>query len=198
MSDKRRSIPLIAGVSILFLIPIGVGAFAVSYLGGEEEGATETDGTAIKEPETDSFGFYSEESAAPMPSFDSERGGANPVEDGGIPIGKYSNPPTEVESGRKTYYGNYQGPLNDSGSSINRNKSIQRTLGGSASGASSSSSSSSIYRDSGNNELADPLEDESLVDSLEDDSFLEVPDSERESIPLAPVSEPLSQPDIAR
>ena len=133
-----------------------------------------------------------------MPSLDSERGGANPVEDGGIPIGKYSNPPTTVESGRGMYDNNYQNPLDDSNSSVDRNKSIQRTLGGSTSEYNSSDSSNSIYRDTESNDLADPLEDESLVDSLEDDSFLEVPDSESESIPLAPVSEPLSQPDIER
>ena len=199
MSDKRRSIPLIAGVSILFLIPIGIGAFSVSYISSEEDGSADTGEATLKQPETDAFGFYDTESAAPAPSSDSGRGGSNPnsATEEGIQIGKYSNPPASVKSGGDIP-GSYTRPLDDSGSSIERNKSIQRGLGNPTSEYNPSASYDSSFSGTEDNSLAEPLDDDSLVSPLEDDGFLEVPDSDSGSVPLAPVSEPLSQPDIAR
>lgn len=182
MPDNYKSLPFIVGVSLLFLVPVGIGAFAYSSLrdNSDEQQTTEADSL----PESSPFeGLPREQNiqAAPMPS--TENGGSAEIDSDssqGIPIGKYSNPPTQIESYGKNTTPRTR-PLDDSGSIVDRNRFIQQDADRQAPDYSTPSASNN-FKDT---------EDNSLIEPLEDDSFLEVPETEDETPPLSPVAEPL-------
>ena len=163
--------PFLAGVSILFLVPIGIVAFTYSSLQGNETNPSEPSLTRQNGAEDSEIEFV------PLPSYESETGGANPNDTEGIPIGKYSNPPTSIETGRGIPEASSRSSSFDS--SVDRNRLRQETIIESSPDYSAPSSSNS-YNQPDNNSLAAPLED---------DSFLEVP--EAESVPLFPFNESL-------
>lgn len=175
MSDNYKSLPFIVGVSLLFIVPIGVGGFAYSSLGdnGEE---SETTNQKNQDPLE---GFPSEQNIEPRPVPPTETGGAGTLDNSsqGIPTGKYSNPPTQIETFGSDAPSPSR-PLDDSGS-VELNRLRQNR----------DRQTPDYSMPAASNDFKD-TEDNSLVDPLSDDSFLQVPESE-DSEPLSPVTEPL-------
>ena len=176
MLDDYKSISFLAGVSILLLIPIGIGAFTYSTLTNDESSPPEQSAT------NDNLGEDSDVQFAPVPTYQSETGGSNADSTEGIPTGKYSNPPTNIETGSGMPSAGSRS-RSDFDSSVDRNRLRQQTTINSTPDYSAPSSSNSYNEP----------EDNSLVAPLEDDSFLETPENETESVPLSPVAEPLFQ-----
>lgn len=191
MLDNYKSLPLIAGVSILFLIPIGIGAFAFSYLAGDsdtnpsnssnEARATNKSGSSNSTP---GLGGEDNLRVVPVPP-SNDRGGGAIDSNEGIPIGKYSNPSTDIPVGEGlTPTTNRR--IDDFDSSIDRNRAIQQSIDNNSTPDYNAPSSSNNYQM--------PASDNSLVTPLEDDSFLELPESSSDSEPAAIPTEPLFQP----
>jgi hypothetical protein len=189
MLDNYKSIPFLAGICILFITPLSLGAFVYSSFRAD---STETadDSTA----KNDSLGGLATESnikAAPLPLSESGSGGSNTDSTTGIPTGKYSNPPTTIETGSEELIPQTsQNPIDNFDSSVDRNRAIQQTMNDSINDSIDPSipdynapASSNNYNDTQEN---------SLIEPLEDDSLLEAPTSTPETDPLAPVTEPLS------
>ena len=180
MPDNYKSLPFIFGVSLMFLFPLSIGGFVYTSL--RNEAKEQQTGQGDSSPETSTFeGLPREQNikAAPIPSPESSGSAETNSDSEGIPIGKYSDPPTQIES-----YGEQatsrSRPLDDSESSVDRNRLIQ-DANKLVPDYSQPSASNNFKR----------TEDNSLVAPLEDDSFLEVPESEDETPPLSPVAEPL-------
>ena len=176
MLDDYKSIPFLAGISILLLIPIGIGAFTYSSLTNDEPSPSGQSATNKNSGEDSDVQF------APVPTYQSETGGSNADSTEGIPIGKYSNPPTNIETGSGMPDIDSRSP-SDFDSSVDRNRLRQQTTINSTPDYTAPSSSNSYNEP----------EDNSLVAPLDDDSFLEIPEDEAESVPLSPVAEPLFQ-----
>ena len=176
MSDNYKSLPFIVGVSLLFIVPIAVGGFVYSSLGNDAE-ETETTNQRNEDPFER---LPSQQNIEPIPVPPTEAsGGAGMVDNSseGIPIGKYSNPPTEIETS-KTDNLNPRRPLDDD-SSVELNRLRQHR----------DRQTPDYSIPAASNDFQD-TEDNSLIDPLSDDSFLQVPESE-DSEPLSPVTEPL-------
>lgn len=107
----------------------------------------------------------------------------------GIPTGTYSNPPTTIESGSETVPQKSAPPTEDFTSSVDRNRSIQQSLNNNSVDNSFPDYSSPAPSNNYNNS-----QDNSLIKPLEENSLLESPATTRETVPLAPVGEPLSEP----
>lgn len=193
MLDNYKSIPFLAGICILFITPLSLGAFVYSSFRADspdQSSDSAEDSTAKK----DSLGGLSTESnikAAPLPLSESGSGASNSDSTTGIPTGKYSNPPTTIETGREGLIPQTsQNPIDNFESSVDRNQAIQQTMNDSTNDSMDPSipdynapASSNNYNDTQEN---------SLIEPLEDDSLLEAPTSTSETDPLAPITEPLS------
>lgn len=180
MPDNYKSLPFIFGVSLMLLFPLGIGGFVYTSLRNEAD--EQQTGQADSSPETSTFeGLPREQNIrpAPIPSPENSGGAGTSSDSEGIPIGKYSNPPTQIESSGEQAISRNR-PLDDSGSSVDRNRLIQDA----------NMLAPDYSQPSASNNFKG-TEDNSLVDPLEDDSFLEVPESEDETPPLSPVAEPL-------
>lgn len=182
MSNEYKSLPLMAGVSILFLIPIGIGAFAVSTISGDSDrhspSTAADDSAKISRKKSPN----EELKTVPIPSAD-YRGGSDAVDaDGGIPLGTYSNPSTTIPTGRGLTSSRNRG-IGNFGSSIERNRAIGDSIDRNSTPDYSAPSSSNNYN-TPDNRLAAPLED---------DRFLELPDSDSNSEPVTIPTEPLFQ-----
>lgn len=193
MLDDYKSIPFIAGVSLLLVVPIWIGAYTYSSLTNNDEnqsaGQTEDSPT-----ESDPFTELTRDSnlpTTPIPPSESYGGGqGNSDADTGIPIGKYSNPPTTIETGDGSSMSgsSITRPDDHFASSIERNRSIQETIGNSSPDYSTPAASNSYnYNDTQDNSLVESLEDDNLLESSEDDN-------ENEFVPLSPATEPLFNP----
>lgn len=186
MLDNHRTLSLLIGVGLIFVVPISIGTFAFSTLLDDDEGqkAETTDSSA----EEDSFDGLAREQnikITPLPPVESNgSGGVGYDSSGGIPIGRYSHPPTRIESFEEDY-SNTNRSLDSPGSSIELNRLRQEQLDSSIPDYSMPSSSNNFKS----------TEDNNLIDSLSDD-MLEVPESETETEteipPLSPITEPLS------
>ena len=182
MLDDYKSLPFIIGVCLLLLVPIGIGSFAYSTLRNDAEESEA--GTADFQPEKNSFdGLARERNIKPAPIAPAESSGGAGISsdsDEGIPIGKYSNPPTQIDSfGSDSYDPSQSRPL-DNRSSVEQNRLRQQTMDSQTSDYSLPASSNDFKN----------TEDNSIVAPLSDDDFLEVPETE-DSEPVSPVTEPL-------
>ena len=194
MLDNHKSIPLLIGVSILFLIPIGIGAFTFTALQGDSK-QEQTGEAADSQPDGASpYGLSTETNIRPRPMPQSSEGrGEGAIGDHsateGIPTGKYSNPPTRIRAG-EVYMPGATSPIDNFDSSVERNKqnqNIDTTLPDYSAPSSSNNFDSNLNRS----------DDDSLITPLEEEEdFLEVPDSDDdEELPvLSPVGEPSTQP----
>ncbi|MEL6495797.1 MAG: hypothetical protein AAFQ41_11860 [Cyanobacteria bacterium J06623_7] len=174
MLDNYKSIPLLAGVSILLLFPVGIGAFTYSALNDRE---SNSQSELLQNPD---FSEDTEIQVVPIPSDESLSGGGNPESTSEIPLGKYSNPPTTIETGRGIT-DSYSRSRNTFDSSVDRNSLRQQT---------NIDTTPDYSAPAASNGYKSPT-DNSLVAPLEDDTFLKVPENEAESAPLSPMSEPL-------
>ena len=180
MLDDYKSPSFIFGVCLLLLIPIGVGSFTYSALRNDSQ---ETEAkTADFQPNRNSFeGLAREQNIKPIPIAPVQTSGSAGVSydsNQGIPIGKYSNPPTQIGSLTDSYDSSQNQTLNYR-SSIEFNRLRQQNINSQTSDYSLPSASNN-FKDTNN----------SLIDPLSDDSFLSVPETESEE-PLSPVAEPL-------
>jgi hypothetical protein len=202
MLDNYKSIPFLAGVSILLMTSLSIGAFVYSSLRADSTDQS-TDTAGESKTETDSFGrsgtggsdTESNLKSAPLPSVESSGASSDTNSTTGIPTGKYSNPPTTLETGSEDLIPNTsQRPSENFESSVDRNRAIQQTMNDSINDSMdpsipdySAPASSNNYNDT---------QDNSLLEPLEDDSLLEAPTSTSESTPqtapLSPVTEPSS------
>jgi hypothetical protein len=193
MLDNYKSIPFLAGICILFITPLSLGAFVYSSFRADSTDQS-TDSAEDSTAKNDSLGGLATESnikAAPLPLSESGSGGSNTDSTTGIPTGKYSNPPTTIETGSEELIPQTsQNPIDNFESSVDRNQAIQQTMNDSINDSMDPSipdynapASSNNYNDTQEN---------SLIEPLEDDSLLEAPTSTSETDPLAPVTEPLS------
>ena len=175
MPDNYKSLPFILGLSLLFCVPVGIGGFVYSSLRSDAEEQKTTS------PENSFEGLPREQNikAAPIPSAETSGSGGTSLDSEGIPTGKYSNPPTKIESFGEDAASRNR-PLDDSGSIVDRNRLIQQNTDKLVPDYSVPSASNGFKG----------TEDNSLIEPLEDDSFLEVPESEDDA-PLSPVAEPL-------
>ncbi len=184
MLDDYKSLPFIVGVSILFLVPCGmVGIIYSSLQSDNTENAT---GTADSPSESNPLdGLATKQNIrvapAPIPETSSSHLGVDSNTSQGIPIGKYSNPPTTIQS-PGVALPETSHPLNNSSSIVESNRREQQNTSRLIHDYSTPAASNNFHR----------TEDNSLIDPLEEDSFLEAPDSDNpETIPLSPVNEPL-------
>ncbi|MEN9567144.1 MAG: hypothetical protein RLZZ69_2340 [Cyanobacteriota bacterium] len=222
MLDNYKSIPFLAGLCLLFITPLSLGAFVYSSFRAdvtEQSSETAEDSTE----QNDSLGGLTTESnikTAPSPLPESGSGVSNTDSTTGIPTGKYSNPPTTLETGSDGLIPQTsQEPIDNFdnlGSSVDRNQAIQQTINDPSDSIDSSAystpdysspSSSNNYNDTQDNSLIQPAENDSLLETPESDSLLEpptendslfeTPESDTESVPFgssSESSESLSQP----
>ncbi|NJK54601.1 MAG: hypothetical protein HC939_00855 [Pleurocapsa sp. SU_5_0] len=184
MLDNYKSVPFLAGISILLITSVSIGAFVYSSLRADS-----TDTAGESKTETDSLGGTSTDKtkSAPFPSVESSGAGSNTDSTTGIPTGTYSNPPTTIETGSEDLVPKTsQSPINNFESSVDRNRAIQQTMNDSIDHSIpdySAPASSNNYQDT---------QDNSLIEPLEDDSLLESSQSNPDTVPLTPATEPLS------
>lgn len=184
MLDNYKSIPVLIGVSILFLVPVGIGGFAYTLL-RNENAERQPGNTANSQPErAASTGLARETNIRPLPSAPENSGGGAGIDSNstqGIPRGKYSNPPARIGS-TGTDLPSTSRPSSYFDSSVERNRLNQDSLDSVVPDYNTPSSSNNF----------NGSDDNSLLTPLEDDSFLEVPQSDEEELPtLSPVAEPL-------
>ena len=187
MLDDYKSLPFIVGVGILLLVPFGVGGLIYSTLNGDNA-ANQTKTFDSPASNTDS-GLAREKNISSVPPLSSEssRGtGDNSDLSQGIPIGKYSNPPTEIKS-FGTDMPDSSRPVDNFGSSVERNPLNQQHTNRLIPDYSVPSSSNDFNR----------TEDNSLIEPIEEEKLVEIPPSndqelinDQETIPLSPVTEP--------
>lgn len=200
MHNNSKSL-FIIGVSMLILAPLSGGWVVYSFFNSETESAEEQAGEGEEFGlEDNHFEKLEEERnvlVAPTPEDSQGRGTIDPKESNseGIPIGKYSNPPTSLDSsGSSNFSGNRSiddfdsssRPLDDFDSSIERNRSRQQYTNRMTPDYNTPNTESSS-----NN--FNSTEDNSLVEPLEED-VLEIPESDDDEQPtgISPLEEPLS------
>jgi hypothetical protein len=192
MLDNYKSVPLLACVFTLLLIPVGIGSLVFASLRSDYTDQS-TEKTEESATTGSSFGGASTKGGSQFsfPSSEPAGGGGEIDPNKGIPTGTYSNPPTTIESGSETVAVPKKSspPMADFASSVERNRSIQQSLNSDSVDNSlpdySSPAASNNYQNTQNNSLIKPLEENSLLES---------PTSSRETVPLAPVGQPLSTP----
>jgi hypothetical protein len=192
MLDNYKSVPFLAVISILLLIPVGIGALVYSSVSNDR-----TDQSSKKAGESTAATSFAGESARKSstqfaPSVPSG-GGHDLKPTTGIPTGTYSNPPTTIESGRGIAPSSTsQQATDDFPSSVDRNRAIQQSLNDSPS--SSLDLSVPDYSDPAPSNNYQSTQDNSLIKPLSESSLLETPESTPEPVvPLAPVVQPRSQ-----
>ena len=179
MVNDFKSPSFIVGVSILLLVPFTVGGLVYSSL-SQDDAQQQTDSNSSLTKEIP-FGELARESNLPpeytaAPKTSSP--GVNVNSSPGIPIGKYSNPPTSITSeGLAT-------PQTDNSSgNIGFNSEI------------SSNPALPDYSAPNSSNNFNSTADESLVTPLETNELLEIPESNLEPAnSLTPTTEPLFQP----
>lgn len=193
MLDDYKSIPFLAGVSLLLLTTVSIGAFAYSSLRSDyAEQSTDKPGeTSTKDSLTGGSATESKSKASSYPELEPSGGGDITNKTTGIPTGTYSNPPTTIETGSDVMPKTPDPSLNDDDleSSVERNKAIQQTLNQDNSLPDySRPSSSNNYHNSQENSLIKPLEENSL---------LEAPQSDRNDS-MTPLEDPFGEPSFSR
>lgn len=177
MVNDFKSPSFIIGVSILLLVPFTVGGLVYSSL-SQDDAQHQTDSNNSLTEETPfeeltrESNLSPEYTAAPEASSPGVKVNSSP----GIPIGKYSNPPTSITSeGLAT-------PQTDNSSgSFNSEISSNTTLPDYSAPNSSNNFNSTA--------------DESLITPRETNELLEIPESNLEQAdPFTPTTEPLFQP----
>lgn len=184
MLDNYKTLPFIIGVGLILIFPIVIGTIAVSVVQNDSEGQ-ETTESATEENSSNVWTGKQNIEITPVPPTDNRGSGVGYDSSQGIPIGKYSNPPTRIETFEE-YDSEIDRSPNSPGSSVEFNRLQQNNLDGDLPNYSAPSSSNNFK--SG--------EDNSLTDSLSPDT-LEVPqsdldeESELEIPPLSPLTQPL-------
>ncbi|MFM2312962.1 MAG: hypothetical protein RLZZ04_2238 [Cyanobacteriota bacterium] len=190
MLDNYKSVPFLACICTLLLIPLGIGALVYSSVRSEYTDQS-TEKTEESSATGGSLGGASTKSSNQytFPSSESSGGGGEIDATTGIPTGTYSNPPTTIKSGSETVPQKSTPLTEDFASSVDRNRSIQQSLNNSSIDNSFPDYSSPAPSNNYNNS-----QDNSLIKPLEENSLLESPTTTSETVPLAPVGEPLSEP----
>ncbi|MGF1590465.1 MAG: hypothetical protein ACFCU7_14730 [Pleurocapsa sp.] len=181
-----KSLPVIIGITLVFVVPASIGGFVYSLL-SNETAEKQTENPADSNLENNPFEDLPKEEniIAPAPPTNSNSASGIDLDSNqGIATGRYSNPPTTVKSFGDSGVSDASLPP-EIVSSVERNRLIQQNIDKSIADYSTPSSSNNFNRP----------EENSLIDPLEDDSFLEIPDSSNEeAATTSPVSEPLLQP----
>lgn len=180
MSKKKTSIPIIAGILILFLVPLSIGTAIVATLQAEENEQQDREEASVESsPFSDAKSKQSLE-ATPLPQTGSIGSGTVDNQTEGIPTGTYSNPPTSIgSSGIDSNTSTTSRPLEDFDASTEQNQLSQQENNTIAPDFSSPSTSNNFTS----------TEDNSLIDPLEDDSFLEVPETSNSPTSTPPLLE---------
>lgn len=188
MLDNYKTLPFIIGVSLILIFPIGIGTIAFSVLGNDGEGQeTETTNSPAEDNPFDGLAREQNIKPAPIPPAEGNGGGGVGYDSSeGIPIGRYSNPPTRIETFGEDLP-NTNRPINSSGSSVELNRWRQeREKIDSTIPDYSAPSSSNNFKST---------EDNSPIDSLSDDmDMLEAPESETETENVPPALSPINEP----
>lgn len=170
MQKKSVSTSVLVGISLLFLVVLGMGGIAYSFY--RTEIAEEIEESADMANDDSPFEQLKKEKnmvIVPVPEENSGSGGTN-FETEGIPTGTYSNPPSNITSTSDSYSVRTNRPIDNSDSSVYSNsRNSSRSLVDPLPNY-SSSSGSNFNRNSSNN---------SLIQPLEDSDFLDVPSSDR-------------------
>jgi hypothetical protein len=189
MLDNYKSVPFLACICTLLLIPLGISALVYAsvrsdYTGQSTEKPEESSATggSLGGASTNSSNQFA------LPSSESSGGGGEIDATTGIPTGTYSNPPTTIKSGSETVPQKSAPLTEDFASSVDRNRSIQQSLNNSSVDNSLPDYSSPAPSNNYNNS-----QDNSLIKPLEENSLLEAPTTTPETVPLAPVGTPLSE-----
>lgn len=182
MRNKSVSTSVIAGISLLFLVILGMGGIAYSFY--RTEIAEEQEESADMANDDSPFEQLKKEKnmvVVPVPEENQSSAGID-FEREGIPTGTYSNPPSSITP-TSDLYNSYpteeNRPIDDSDSSVYSNRSLDRSLTDTLPDYSRPSSSNNFNSTS----------DDSLVQPLEDSEFLDVPGEEREDLSETPALE---------
>lgn len=182
MFHDFKSPSFIIGVSILLLVPFGLGGIVYSSLRNDD--AQQQAGGDSSSSEERPFEELARESNIPpaaVSSPDNSGSGASSNPSPGIPIGKYSNPPTSITTG------GYDSPSNTP-------SEVDSGFEGSSSGISSNPALPDYAAPNSSNNF-NRNHDRSLVTPLEANETLESPTRTFDSPPpLAPTAETLFQP----
>ena len=170
VQKKSVSTSVLVGVSLLFLVVLGMGGIAYSFY--RTEIAEEIEESADMANDDSPFEQLKKEKnmvIVPVPEENGGSGGTN-FNTEGIPTGTYSNPPSNITSTSSSYSTETNRPIDDSNSSVYSNsQSSRRSLVDPLPNYSSSSSSSNFNRTSNN----------SLIEPLDSSDFLDVPSNDR-------------------
>ena len=188
MPNNSKS-PLIIGVSILVLSFFSVGWVVYSFVASETESAESQTGDgenfAIEDKHFEKLESEKNVLTAPAPSDSQGRGAIDPNSETGIPIGKYSNPPTSINSSGSSDFSGTNRPLDDFDSSIERNRLRQEQT--------NRATPNYDYNTPSSSNNFNRTEDNSLIEPLEEDSLetLGGEDDEEKSPSITPLEEPL-------
>ena len=188
MQKKSVSTSILAGISLLFLVILGMGGITYSFY--RTEIAEEKEESADMANDDSPFEQLKKEknmTIVPVPEENTSSGGID-LDNEGIPTGTYSNPPSNITSTSDSYSTEANRPI-DNSNSIDDSNSIDN-------------SDSSVYSNSLNNRsLTDPLpdysnssssnsfnrtSDNSLIEPLDDSDFLDVPSSDDDDLLQTP------------
>ena len=188
MRNKSVSTSVLAGISLLFLVILGMGGIAYSFY--RTEIAEEKEESADMANDDSPFEQLKKEQnmmVVPVPEENASSGGID-FEQEGIPTGTYSNPPSNITStsdSYKSYSTEENRPIDDSNSSVYSNSSnSSRSLTNSLPNYSNSSSSNNLpnYSNPSSSNNFNRTDDNSLIESLDDSDFLNVPSDDRDDL----------------
>ena len=183
MDNNSKSI-FIIGVSMLLLAPLSGAWVAYSFFDRETESAEEQAGGEENFGlENNHFEKLEEEVLTAPAPVDSQGRGTIDSNSQGIPIGKYSNPPTTINPSGSSDFSGTSRPLDDFDSSVERNRLRQQYTNRMTPDYNTPSSSNNFNR----------AEDNSLVKPLEEDDSLEIPDRSDSKPNSITLEEPLLQ-----
>ncbi|MDJ0569496.1 MAG: hypothetical protein QNJ53_10660 [Pleurocapsa sp. MO_192.B19] len=176
MKENSENLPVIIGLIMLSVVSLGIGALMYSFARSDTfQKQTENSAdfaqknSQLEEKESDKNILV-----APAPVENGGMAGVDANPRTHIPTGTYSNPPTTVNSFEYSDSSRQNSPLNDFGSSVERNRlSQQNNINTTIPDYSRPSSSNNFNQ----------TDDNSLIDPLEDDNFLEIPNSNNDEEP---------------
>ncbi|MDJ0594233.1 MAG: hypothetical protein QNJ72_30365 [Pleurocapsa sp. MO_226.B13] len=179
MKQSSGSISIIIGVSILSVTFLGL--IGVVYSVFRDSLPEETDAPELAEDDSPFEQLKKEKNIiiVPVPEQVGSSPGIDSSSNGGIPIGKYSNPPSTINSHGSSNYRENR-PIDSFDSSVERNRQRQEAFDNTIPDYSQPSSSNNFNRSS----------DNSLIESLDNDDFLDSPSNDRqERINTPPLTE---------
>ncbi|MBE9046907.1 hypothetical protein IQ255_21290 [Pleurocapsales cyanobacterium LEGE 10410] len=175
MQHNFSSLPFIIGVSLLLLVPIGAGGLIYSFVSSNLEETKDLEPPAAKNSHFEELEVEQNVLVAPTP-VDSQGRGTIDSESTGIPIGKYSNPPTTIDSGSSS--GTDNSLVDSDGDRPTQQQELVPNYG-------RPSSSNNLER-TPPSDILDPL----------DEDFVAIPDrDDKKPVTAPPITEPLLRND---